>query len=112
MAELDLRYLATAEHGLRWMRTYYSRNPQLDVVRAVDALRRSEAMLRTHPEAGHLYEDYENVHEWKIPNTAFSLLYTLARGTVWVIDVRDQRGLSSADALRVFTAELRAAMKT
>ena len=82
MSSTDLRYLATAEPGLRWMRRYYGRHPQLDVARAVDALRRAEAVLRAHPEAGQRYEEYDTVREWKIAGTAFSLLYTVARGTV------------------------------
>ena len=63
MPEADLRYLATAEPGLRWMRTYYRRHPQLDVACAVEALRRAEAVLRAYPEAGHRYQDFEAVRE-------------------------------------------------
>ena len=107
MSDVGLRYLATAEPGLRWMRTYYRRNLQLAVVRAADALRQAEAVLRAHTEAGHRDEGHADVREWKIAGTAFSLLYAEARGTVWVIDVRDQRGLCSAEALRTFVAELR-----
>ena len=106
MSDVGLRYLATAEPGLRWMRTYYRRNPQLAVARAAEALRQAEAILRAHPEAGHRYEGHADVREWKIAGTAFSLLYAEARGT-GVIDVRDQRGLRSAEALRTFVAELR-----
>ncbi len=107
MSDVRLRYLATAESGLRWMRTYYRHNPQLAVARAADALRHAEAVLRAHPEAGHRYEGHADVREWKIAGTAFSLLYAQARGTVWIIDVRDQRGLRSAETLRAFTEELR-----
>ena len=107
MSDAQLRYLASAEPGLRWMRAYYRRNPQLPVAQAVDALRQAEAILRAHPEAGHRYEGHADVREWKIAGTAFSLLYAQARGTVWIIDVRDQRGLRSAEALRAFTKELR-----
>ena len=111
MSDVGLRYLATAEPGLRWMRAYYRRNPQLAVARAADALRQAEAVLRAHPEAGHRYEGHADVREWRIAGTAFSLLYAQARGTVWVIDVRDQRGLRSAEALRTFVAELRRRME-
>jgi hypothetical protein len=111
MSDAQLRYLATAGPGLRWMRAYYRRNPQLAVGRAVDALRRAEAILRAHPEAGHRYEDRADAREWRIAGTAFSMLYSVARGTVRVIDVRDQRGLRSAEALRTFVAELRMQME-
>ena len=89
MSATGLRYLATAEPGLRWMRNCYRRNPQLDASRAVDALRRVEDVLRAHYEGGHRYENLDAVREFKIAGTAFSLFYTVARGTIWVIDVRD-----------------------
>jgi len=34
-------------------------------------------------------------------------LYTMKNETIYIIDVRDQRGLRSAAALQVFTTELR-----
>ena len=75
MSDVGLHYLAMSEQGLRWMRTYYRRNPQLAMARAVDALRQAEAILRAHPEARHRYEGRADVREWKIAGTAFSLLY-------------------------------------
>ena len=42
----------------------------------------------------------------RIDGTHFSLIYTVAEGTVWVIDVRDGRGLRGAEALRSYTREL------
>lgn len=104
---MKLGYLATSEAGLRWMRTYYRRNPQLDVRRAAAALRTAETILREHPAAGRRFEDYEAVREYLLQGTSFSLLYTVARDTVWIIDVRDQRGLRSPEALREFLQELR-----
>jgi hypothetical protein len=89
------------------MRAYYRRHPQLDIARAAVSLRRAEAILREHPAAGRRFEDFEAVREYPIQGTAFSLLYTVARDTVWIIDVRDQRGQRSAEALRQFLRELR-----
>ena len=48
-----------------------------------------------------------DVREYKIIGTAFSLLYTVANDTIWIIDIRDQRGFRSAEALRYFNQELR-----
>ena len=90
------------------MRTYYRRNPQLDVRRAAASLRTAETILREHPAAGRRFEDFEIVREYLLQGTSFSLLYTVARDTIWIIDVRDQRGLRSAEALRQFLRELRA----
>ena len=105
---MKLEYLSTSEAGLRWMRTYYRRNPQLDIRRAAASLRTAETILRAHPAAGRRFEDFETVREYMLQGTSFSLLYTVARDTVWIIDVRDQRGLRSAEALRQFLQELRA----
>lgn len=102
-----LEYLTTAEPGLRWMRTYYRRHPQLDARRASASPRAAEDLLREHPGAGRRFEDFERVREHPIQGTHFSLLYTEDRGTVWIIDVRDQRGRRSADALAAFLEQLR-----
>ena len=104
---LALRYLRTAQPGLVWMRAYYRRNPHLDLARALASLKRAEDVIREFPQSAKRFEDFESIREAKIHRTAFSLLYTVARETVWVIDLRDQRGFRSAEALRSFTAELR-----
>lgn len=104
---MKIEYLRTAEPGLHWMRLYYRKNPQLDRARALASLRRAEMTLAEFPASGHRFEDMEQVREYNIDGTAVSLLYTIARDTVWIIDIRDQRGLRSAEALRGFTRELR-----
>ena len=109
---MKLGYLRTAEPGLRWMRAYYRRNSQLDIGRAAASLRIAETVLREHPAAGRRFEDFDAVREYPIRGTSFSLLYTVARETVWVIDVRDQRGQRSAEALGQFLQELRAGMRS
>jgi hypothetical protein len=58
--------------------------------------------------AGKRFEDFETVREYLVQGTLFSLLYTVARDTVWIIDVRDQRGRRSAEALRRFLRDARA----
>ena len=72
----------------------------------MDALRRSEAVLCAHPEAGHPYEGHADMRERKIAGTAFSPRHAEARGTVRVIDVRNQHGLRSAEILRAVTEKL------
>jgi hypothetical protein len=105
---MKLAYFPTSEAGLRWMRTYCRRNPQLDIRRAAASLRTAETILREHPAAGRRFEDFETVREDLLQGTSFSLLYTVSRDTVWIIDIRDQRGQRSAEALRQFLKELRA----
>ena len=104
---MHLRYLETSVAGLRWMRAYYKKNPQLDRAKALEALRKTEQLLTEFERAGHPFQNFESVLEIPIGGTSFSILYTIARETVWIIDIRDQRGLRSAEALRLYTRELR-----
>ena len=105
---MKIEYLLTVEHGARWFRSYYRRNPQLDFRNARASLRNAEQVLVLNPFAGERFEERENVREQHILGTPFSLLYTVARDTIWIIDIRDTRGLRSAEALILFTRELQA----
>jgi hypothetical protein len=104
---MKLEYLQTSQVGLRWLRTYFRNNPELDFRKFLGSLRRAEAHLKEFPGAGEAFEDRDNVREYHIAGSVFSLLYTVARDTVWVIDVRDARGYRSAEALQHFNRELK-----
>jgi hypothetical protein len=104
---MKIKYLNTVEHGARWFRSYYRRNPQLDVKRAIESLKAAERTLSDFPLSAERFEDRDDVREQQVLGTPFSLLYTIARDTIWIIDIRDTRGLRSAEALRAFTKELR-----
>lgn len=103
---MKIKYLLTVEHGARWFRSYYRRNPQLDYKRAVEALKTAERTLSDFPMSAERFEERDDVREQQILGTPFSLLYTIANDTIWIIDIRDTRGLRSAEALRAFTKEL------
>jgi hypothetical protein len=105
---MKIQYLLTVEVGARWFRSYYRRNPQLDFRKASASLRTAEQTLSEFPLVGERFEERENVREQQILGTPFSLLYTVARDTIWIIDIRDTRGLRSAEALSIFTRELQA----
>ena len=107
MSAAKIQYLETASFGLHWMRRYYRENPQLDRKSAVTALKAAEHTLAAFPESGEKFDDVEGVREYHIHGTPFSLLYTYTKGTVWIIDLRDQRGNRSAQALRAFIANIR-----
>lgn len=62
--------------------------------------------LEREPFAGHAYEDFETVRELTILKSPFSILFTHRDDNIFIIDVRDQRGLRSYEALRAFTREL------
>jgi len=104
---MKIKYLNTSDLGVRWFKNYYRRNPQLDRVKAVSSLKNAERILQDDPYSGDRFEDFEEVREKEILGTAYSLLYTLARDTIWIIDLRDQRGNRSVAALKQYTNELR-----
>ncbi len=57
-----------------------------------------------------MFEDFSNVRELHITRSAFSILYTVIDDTnfiIDIIDIRDSRGLRSAESLRTFAGELR-----
>lgn len=103
---MRLRYLPTAEPGLRWMRNYYRTRPQLDMAAVSLALATAERTITGHPESAARFEDFELVREYHIRGTPFSLLYTVIPDQVLVIDVRDTRGQRSVEVLRKFLADL------
>lgn|GEM_PF-4391707 len=86
---MHLRYLPTAEPGLRWMRDYYKRHPQLDIVAVSAALATAERTIVNHPESAPRFEDFERVREYHIRGTHFALLYVVTAGQILIIYVRD-----------------------
>lgn len=101
---MHLRYLPTAEPGLRWMRDYYKRHPQLDIVAVSAALATAERTIVNHPESAPRFEDFERVREYHIRGTHFALLYVATADQILIIDVRDTCGQRSVDRLRQFLA--------
>jgi ParE toxin of type II toxin-antitoxin system, parDE len=104
---MKIRYLETAKPGLVWMKRYFQTQHQLDRDAAFENLEKAKNLLKRHPEAGEHFEDFTDVRKIHIPHTAFSILYTCIDDTIFIIDVRDSRGLRSAGALRKFVAELK-----
>jgi ParE toxin of type II toxin-antitoxin system, parDE len=104
---MNIRYLETAKPGLVWMKRYFHTQPQLDQASAFENFERAKQLLKQHPQAGEQFEDFSDVREIHITRSAFSILYTCIDGTIFIIDIRDSRGLRSAVALRKFTQELR-----
>ncbi|KPF46513.1 hypothetical protein [Rhizobium sp. AAP43] len=66
---MRLRYLPTAEPGLRWMRSYYKSHPQLDIAAVSAALRTAERTIIAHPDSAACFEDFERVKEYHIRGT-------------------------------------------
>lgn len=89
------------------MRRYYTLHPQLNATRAFQSLEATKVRIKTMPPPKQAFEDFEDVWEATILQTAFSILYTIRGNTVLIIDIRDQRGHRSAEAIAKSTAEIR-----
>ena len=100
-------FLEGSRQGLSWFRVYYHSRPELDATAAWAAFDNAIETVKAQPFSGQRYLDIDGVFEKRILRSAFSILYTVRDDTIFVIDIRDQRGLRSADAIRAHTAELR-----
>jgi hypothetical protein len=108
---MKVRYLETATPGLVWMKRYFQTQPQLDRISAFENFDKTRNLLKRFPEAREYFEDFTDVREIHVAHSAFSILYTCIDDTIFIIDIRDSRGLRSAAALRKFAAELRGKYK-
>ena len=89
------------------MKRYYREQPQLDSGRVFANYTAAKERLRDNAFAGQRFGDFEEVRELQILKSPFSILFTHRDETIYVIDIRDQRGLRSHEALATFTQELR-----
>ena len=104
---MKIQTLETAELGIRWMKRYFLSNPQLNSADAFHNYNNAKNLLKEHPYTGEKYEDHDEVRELNISKTAFSILYTVNIDTIYIIDIRDQRGNRSSEAIKKYTKELR-----
>ena len=104
---MKLRFLETSEHGLRWMRRYYRLKFPEGQKNALSHFSAAKSQLLDQPFSGHIFDDFDNIREVNITNTPFSILYTIRDDTIYVIDIRDQRGMRSHDALAAFVDEVK-----
>ena len=89
---MKIQFLESSNQGLRWMKEYYKNNPQLDHKKAFENFLQTQLLLCQQPFSGNKYENFDDIRELKIPKSNFSILYTHKRNTIFVIDIRDQRG--------------------
>lgn len=104
---MKIRFLETAKPGLILMKRYFQTQPQPDRVAAFENYEKAKQLLKQYPQAGERFEDFSEVREIHITRSAFLILHTVIDDTIFMIDIRDSRGLRSAAALQKFTIELR-----
>lgn len=90
---MKLRFASSSEHGLRWMLRYYERVFPAGRKGAAQNYRKAKAQLLQEPYSGHPFRDHDGVFELMIRRSYFSIIYTVEGETIFVIDIRDQRGM-------------------
>ena len=89
------------------MRRYFREQPQLDAQAASESYKNTRSLLKQEPYIGHVFDEIKGVFERRILKTHFSILYAVKADTIYIIDIRDQRGLRSANALRQYSQHLK-----
>ncbi|MDE2446513.1 MAG: type II toxin-antitoxin system RelE/ParE family toxin [Alphaproteobacteria bacterium] len=79
------------EADLKWFRYYYDSVFPAGAVRAKTRLASIYQTLKAHPLIGHPVVGVANVHEFNIPNTPFSLIYTVNDTEIMVLRILDNR---------------------
>tara|TARA_B110000977_G_scaffold186954_1_gene253511 strand:- start:2398 stop:2727 length:330 start_codon:yes stop_codon:yes gene_type:complete len=104
---MNIQFLESANPGIRWMRRYFREQPQLDAQAASESYKNTRSLLKQEPYIGHVFDEIKGVFERRILKTHFSILYAVKADTIYIIDIRDQRGLRSANALRQYSQHLK-----
>ena len=104
---MKIQFLESAELGIRWMKRYFNGQPQLDKKAAVQSYSNTRKLLKQEPYIGHEFDEIDGVLELSIVGTHFSILYVVKDETIYIIDIRDQRGFRSANALRQYAQRLK-----
>ena len=104
---MKIQFLETANPGIRWMRRYFHDQPQLDKQAASQSYKDTKKLLKQEPYIGRIFDEKDGIFERSISKTHFSILYAVKDETIYIIDIRDQRGLRSSNALRQYTQYLK-----
>jgi len=99
---LKIEYLDTSEDGLLWMTRYYARVFSAGRKNGRAQFAKATQQLLENPLVGRKFDGLENIRECKITRTPFSIIYTVVGDVIYVIDVRDQRGLRMVAGLERF----------
>jgi len=89
------------------MRRYFREQPQLNKEAALESYKNTKNLLRQEPYIGHVFDEMDGIFELRISKTNFSVLYTVKDETIYVIDIRDQRGFRSSIALQQYSQLLK-----
>jgi plasmid stabilization system protein ParE len=104
---MKIQFLESSAPGIRWMRRYFREQPQLNAKAASESYKIAKNLLKQEPYIGHVFDEIEGVFEKEISKTHFSIIYAVKDETVYIIDIRDQRGLRSSNAVRQYSQHLK-----
>ena len=104
---MKIQFLESSAPGIRWMRRYFREQSQLNTKAASESFKKTRNMLKQDPYIGHVFDEIDGVFEKEIRGTHFSILYAVKSETVYIIDIRDHRGLRSSNALRQYSLHLK-----
>lgn len=104
---MKIQFLESTAPGIRWMRRYFREQSQLNAKAASESFKKTKNVLKQDPYIGHVFDEIEGVFEKEILGTHFSILYAVKDETIYVIDIRDHRGLRSSNALRQYSLLLK-----
>lgn len=104
---MKIQFLESATPGIRWMRRYFREQSQLDKQAASVSYKDTRNLLKQEPYIGHVFDEIDGVFERPISKTHFSILYAVKDQTIYIIDIRDQRGFRSSNALRQYSQHLK-----
>lgn len=85
------------------MLRYYERIFPAGRAQGKKRYQQAKRLLRDNPHGGHPFDGRGNIRELKIQRTPFSIIYTIDSDTIYVIDIRDQRGVRRVAGLGRFT---------
>ena len=92
---MKIHFLETSQDGLRWMLRYYENVFPAGRKNGLMNYQNAKRLLRDNPFGGHEFDKMQDIREMRVVKTPFSIIYTVQGETIYVIDIRDQRGIRS-----------------
>ncbi len=99
---MQIKFLDTAQDGLQWMFRYYDRAFTAGRKNGMEKYKGAKQLLRDNPYGGHEFDGMKEVRERNIVKTPFSIIYTVRDDIIYVMDIRDQRGVRPVAGLARF----------
>jgi plasmid stabilization system protein ParE len=88
---MKIVYLSSTLEDLEWMRSYYTKVFPDGAIRAREQFKATVNLICEHPSIGH-ETDIQDVLEFTIPKTPFSVIYREKDDCIEVLRIWDDRG--------------------